>query len=170
MRVAYFPWQRYQPIRPTGNWSPALAKDVVDFFSPLPPLPFPDMISCWLQRRRPLVCLFELVSLERQEHLRLLPLLVHLSLSKAYKYITLRYRETLSLHKIELRQRFFSRLFVSPLDFLAHELEIGTALQKLVQLHIHNPVHFCKFVVLYGWSGELTFQWIYYSSTMIRAI
>ena len=41
-------------------------------------------------------------------------------------------------------------ILVSPLDFLAHELEIGTALQKLVQLHIHNPVHFCKFVVLYG--------------------
>ena len=75
-----------------------------------------------------MVCLFEIVSLERQVQLRLLPLLVHLSHSVAYKYIILRTRETLALHKIELRQKLFSCLLVFPLDFLARELEMGTAL------------------------------------------
>ena len=86
------------------------------------------MISCWLLRRRRLICLFVIVRSDMQEQLRLLPSLVHLSHSVPYKYIILRNRETLALHKIELRQKLFSCLFVFPLDFLARELEMGTAL------------------------------------------
>ena len=43
MRLVYLFWRRYRPIRPTGNWRPALLDDVVEaLFLPRPPFPVPE--------------------------------------------------------------------------------------------------------------------------------